>query len=82
MQSDWDSLFFSYRPHADQRPHDAHLLADVGLARTALGELVLADDPTKLVELSRPNRWQRVKSLFRQGFNRLFSADGTAFVRF
>ena len=82
MKSDWDSLFFTYRPHADQRPHEDHLLADVGLARTAYGELVLAEDPTRLVDLERPSLWQRVKARFRQGFNRLFSSDGTAFVRF
>jgi hypothetical protein len=62
MQSDWDSLFFSYRPHADQQPHEKHLLADMGLIRTADGGLALAEDPTHRVELERPSLWQRVIS--------------------
>ncbi|MDY0871476.1 hypothetical protein [Dongia rigui] len=60
MQSDWDSLFFTYRPHPDQQPHETHLLADMGLIRTADGGLALAEDPMHRVELERPNLWERI----------------------
>jgi hypothetical protein len=82
MKTDWDSLFFSYHPHADQRPHEDHLLADVGLTRTVDGGLALAEDPTHRVDLGRPSPAQRAKALFQRGFNRLFNGDGAVFVRF
>nr|WP_298682169.1 hypothetical protein [uncultured Dongia sp.] len=48
MKEDFNSLFFSYRPHADQR-QDERLLRDIGLTRTEMGELALAEDPSHLV---------------------------------
>ena len=65
MQNDWDSLFFSYRPHTDQQPHEAHLLADVGLVRTVDGGLALAEDPTYRVDLAPPSLWQRIGAALR-----------------
>ncbi|WP_374309691.1 hypothetical protein [Dongia sp.] len=49
MKNDFNSLFFTYAPHADQRGHDDRLLRDIGLTRTQSGELALAEDPTHLV---------------------------------
>ncbi len=66
MQNDWDSLFFSYRPHADQQPHEAHLLADVGLVRSVDGGLALAEDPTYRVDLAPPGLWQRFGTALRR----------------
>ncbi|WP_374654062.1 hypothetical protein [Dongia sp.] len=64
MQSDWDSLFFTYRPHADQRPHDDHLLRDVGLVRNAYGDIAWAEDPTRLVpDLQRRSIWRRILAM-------------------
>ncbi|MBI2255215.1 MAG: hypothetical protein HYU58_11395 [Proteobacteria bacterium] len=69
MQSDWDSLFFTYRPHADQQPHEKHLLADIGLVRTIDGGLALAEDPTHRVYPGGQSLWQRVGgALRRAGF--------------
>lgn len=69
MQNDWDSLFFSYRPHADQQPHEAHLLADMGLVRTIDGGLALAEDPTHRIPAASPSLWQRIgATLRRAGF--------------
>lgn len=57
MQSDWDSLFFTYKPHADQlADRDERLLRDVGLTRIASGALALAEDPTFLIDASAPPR--------------------------
>lgn len=57
MQSDWDSLFFTYKPHADQLgDRDERLLRDVGLTRTPSGALALAEDPTYLVDTASPPR--------------------------
>ena len=50
MKNDFNSLFFTYVPHADQRVHDDRLLRDIGLTRTASGALALAEDPTHLVQ--------------------------------
>ncbi|MBK8160450.1 MAG: hypothetical protein IPK59_17310 [Rhodospirillaceae bacterium] len=62
MPNDFNSLFFSYTPHADQRVHDERLLRDIGLTRTESGALALAEDPTHLVPAPpRPaRRWLRV----------------------
>lgn len=58
MQSDWDSLFFQYRPHADQLPqHDERLLKDIGLTRTGSGALAWAEDPSHLVQAAEPTKW-------------------------
>lgn len=82
MQSDWDSLFFTYRPHADQRPHEDHLLRDVGLVRTALGEIALAEDPTSLVNLDRPGPllafWRRAWQALRASPRSTACPDGVA----
>lgn len=76
MQSDWDSLFFQHRPHADQLPHhDQRLLRDIGLTRTETGELALAEDPTHIVrgqpDRTLPGRWaQALLALVSAGNNR------------
>ncbi len=49
MREDFNSLFFSYTPHTDQRAQDERLLRDIGLTRTEAGDLALAEDPTHLV---------------------------------
>jgi len=66
MQSDWDSLFFTYRPHADQQPHEKHMLADMGLVRTIDGGLALAEDPTHRVNPAGPGLWQRIGAALRR----------------
>lgn len=66
MQNDWDTLFFSYRPHADQQPHEKHLLADMGVVRTIDGGLALAEDPTHRVPVASPNLWERVGAALRR----------------
>jgi len=53
MREDFNSLFFSYTPHADQR-QDERLLRDIGLTRTESGELALAEDPSHLVGQPSP----------------------------
>jgi hypothetical protein len=61
MLNDFNSLFFSFTPHADQRVQDERLLRDIGLTRTESGELAMAEDPTHLVAAPpRPApRWLR-----------------------
>jgi hypothetical protein len=70
MQNDFNSLFFSYAPHADQRVHDERLLRDIGLTRTESGDLALAEDPTHLVAAPprAAHRWLRaVRDLLEGG---------------
>ena len=61
MKNDFNSLFFTYTPHADQRVHDDRLLRDIGLTRTESGALALAEDPTHLVVTPprRAEHWLR-----------------------
>lgn len=65
LKNDWDSLFFTYRPHADQQPHEARLLADMGLTRTALGELARIEEPARPIGPPRRTAWQMLADLWR-----------------
>jgi hypothetical protein len=72
MKNDFNSLFFTYTPHADQRVHDDRLLRDIGLTRTESGDLALAEDPTHLVKAPpRPaGHWLRGALGWLDGFRR------------
>ncbi|WP_374379817.1 hypothetical protein [Dongia sp.] len=78
MQSDWDSLFFTYRPHADQIPHEERLLADIGLTRTALGELARAEDPARPIRAPKRSWWQTLRDQIYARRDRCLSGRGVS----